>query len=35
MDTIDYSGRFRVYHPDSAAPQPGTDPKTDTSDERQ
>jgi hypothetical protein len=35
MDTIGYSGRFRVYHPDSTAPQPGTDPKTDTSDERQ
>ena len=35
MDTIDYSGRFRVYHPDSAASQPGTDPNTDTSDEAQ
>ncbi len=35
MDTIDYSGRFRVYHHDSDAPQPGTDPKTGTSDERQ
>ncbi|HEY0935651.1 MAG TPA: hypothetical protein VGD91_18125 [Trebonia sp.] len=35
MDTIDYSGRFRVYHPDGTAPQPGTDPETDPSDQRQ
>jgi hypothetical protein len=34
-DTTGHSGRFRVYHPDSAAPQPGTDPKTGTTDERQ
>lgn len=33
MDAIDYNGRFRVYHPDSAASQPGTDPKADRSDE--
>lgn len=34
-DATDHSGRFRVYHPDSAAPRPGTDPETGTPHERQ
>lgn len=34
MDTIDYGAGFRVYHPDTNT-RPASDPKTDTSDERQ